>query len=283
MAKILTFTDGSYYAPSVYDHSAWAARSLEASIQVIHTLNPHHETAARADFSGTFGFDAHESLLDEMVAFDRQRSQLSQKKGRAILADAAKRLEDNQVRDFTTEQRHGLFVDVLEDLQDQAELIVIGKRGKNNSINMKHLGTNIERTLRAASSPVLVASRDFKDIESFLLAYDGGPASKKALNYITSSHLLTQLKGYVVTVGSGKEDRGHLDFATAQLEKAGFPVESVLREGSPSKIITEVLESQGIDLLVMGAYGHSKYKRLLIGSTTSALVRDCHVPVLMFR
>lgn len=283
MAKILTFTDGSSYAPSVYDHSAWAARCLEASIQVIHTLNPHHETAARADFSGNFGFDAHESLLDEMVAFDRQRSQLSQKKGQAILADAAKRLEGNQVRAFTTEQRHGLFVDVLEDLQDQAELIVIGKRGKNNSISMKHLGTNIERTLRAAGSPVLVASRDFKDIESFLLAYDGGPASKKALNYITSSRLLTQLKGYVVTVGNGKEDREHLDFATAQLEKAGFPVESVLREGSPSKIITEVLESQGIDLLVMGAYGHSKYKRLLIGSTTSALVRDCHVPVLMFR
>ncbi|MDQ8184951.1 universal stress protein [Pelagicoccus sp. SDUM812002] len=282
MKKILTFTDGSRYAPSVYDHSAWAAGRLQASLQLIHTLNPHRETAARADLSGSLGFDARDSLLDEMVAFDRQRAQLSQKKGEAILADATERLNAAGIEYVATEQRHGLFVDVLEDLHEEAELIVIGKRGKNASIEMKHLGTNIERTLRVAHRPVLVASRDFKPINSFALAYDGGPASQKALEYALNSPLLKGLKANVITVGNAK-DHAQAQKAGESLKNAGFEVNVALKEGSPAKAIAEEVENSSSDLLVMGAYGHSKYKRLLIGSTTAALVRDCHVPVLMFR
>ncbi|MEO6054349.1 MAG: universal stress protein, partial [Chthoniobacterales bacterium] len=36
-------------------------------------------------------------------------------------------------------------------------------------------------------------------------------------------------------------------------------------------------------LLVMGAYGHSRIRQLMVGSTTTAMVRTCQVPVLMFR
>lgn len=283
MKKILTFTDGSPYAPSVYDHAAWAAQRLDAAIQVIHTLNPHHETAAKADLSGTIGFDAHESLLDEMVAFDRQRAKLSQKKGQAILADASQKLQAAGIVNVTTEQRHGLFVDVLEDLHEEAELIVIGKRGKNASIEMKHLGTNIERTLRAAHRPVLVANREFQPIDSFLLAYDGGHASQKALDYLTTQPLLQGTTCHLITVGDDPSHREHHTRAKERLESAGYAVQSEVASGSPAKVITRYVEGQGIDFLVMGAYGHSKYKRLLIGSTTAAIVRDCHVPVLMFR
>lgn len=284
MKKILTFTDGSRYASSVYDHAAWAAQRLEAEAQVIHTLNPHRETAARTDLSGTLGFDAHQSLLDEMVAFDRERARLSQKKGEAILDDARKRLEVAGLRSFTTELRHGLFVDVLEDLHEQVDLIVIGKRGKNASIEMKHLGTNIERTLRVAKRPVLVASREFKPIQRFLIAYDGGPSSRKAVDYAVSEPLLKGLACRLIMAGSSNEqNRATLEEAAAKLRSAGFEPEVELREGGPAKTIVSEVEGHDIDLLVMGAYGHSKYKRLLIGSTTAALARDCHVPILMFR
>lgn len=283
MKKILTFTDGSRYAPSVYDHSAWAAQRLEASVQLIHTLNPHRETAAKADLSGTIGFDAHDSLLDEMVAFDRQRARLSQKKGEAILEDAIQRLESAGVKNVAAEQRHGLFVDVLEDVHEKAELIVIGKRGKNASIEMKHLGTNIERTLRVAHRPVLVASREFKPIDSFLLAYDGGLASQKAVDYLVDQPLLKGIACHVITVGDDAAHRDHQAQAVARLQSAGYEVKAEFAQGSPAKAITQAVNSLDAKLLVMGAYGHSKYKRLLIGSTTAAIVRDCHVPVLMFR
>jgi nucleotide-binding universal stress UspA family protein len=48
-------------------------------------------------------------------------------------------------------------------------------------------------------------------------------------------------------------------------------------------VILDEVEREGIDLLVMGAYGHSRIRTLIIGSTTTATLRRCPVPVLMFR
>jgi nucleotide-binding universal stress UspA family protein len=48
-------------------------------------------------------------------------------------------------------------------------------------------------------------------------------------------------------------------------------------------MIAEAIEREGIQLLVMGAYGHSPIRHLILGSTTTTMVRTCHVPVLMFR
>jgi nucleotide-binding universal stress UspA family protein len=34
------------------------------------------------------------------------------------------------------------------------------------------------------------------------------------------------------------------------------------------------------DMLVMGAYGHSRIRSLIIGSTTTQMIRSCKVPVV---
>jgi len=36
-------------------------------------------------------------------------------------------------------------------------------------------------------------------------------------------------------------------------------------------------------MLVMGAYGHSRIRQFILGSTTSEMVRICEIPVLMFQ
>ncbi|SDK80999.1 universal stress protein, partial [Billgrantia gudaonensis] len=38
-----------------------------------------------------------------------------------------------------------------------------------------------------------------------------------------------------------------------------------------------------IDLLVMGAYGHSRIRHLLVGSTTTAMLRQAERSVLLLR
>ncbi|TZG39377.1 universal stress protein, partial [Halomonas eurihalina] len=42
-------------------------------------------------------------------------------------------------------------------------------------------------------------------------------------------------------------------------------------------------EEQNIDLLVMGAYGHSRIRHLLVGSTTTEMLRKADIPVLLLR
>jgi nucleotide-binding universal stress UspA family protein len=41
------------------------------------------------------------------------------------------------------------------------------------------------------------------------------------------------------------------------------------------------LADQGIDLLVMGAYGHSRLRELVLGGVTRQLFQQMTVPVLM--
>jgi nucleotide-binding universal stress UspA family protein len=47
-------------------------------------------------------------------------------------------------------------------------------------------------------------------------------------------------------------------------------------------LIASAVETDDIDLLVMGAYGHSRIRRLIIGSTTAEMIRLCRIPVLLF-
>jgi len=44
-----------------------------------------------------------------------------------------------------------------------------------------------------------------------------------------------------------------------------------------------VVEREAVGLVVMGAYGHSRLRSLMIGSTTSELIRACKTPIMVFR
>ncbi|MGB3279328.1 MAG: universal stress protein, partial [Pseudorhodobacter sp.] len=45
----------------------------------------------------------------------------------------------------------------------------------------------------------------------------------------------------------------------------------------------KLVEEEGYHMLVMGAYGHSRIRSLIIGSTTTAMIRSCKVPVMLVR
>jgi len=53
--------------------------------------------------------------------------------------------------------------------------------------------------------------------------------------------------------------------------------------GQPEEELGRLVEEEGFGMVVMGAYGHSRIRSLIIGSTTSEMVRACRVPVLLIR
>lgn len=282
MPTIITCTDGSVYATSVNHHSAWAALRMGAEVHVLHMLDPHREKASIANFSGNLGPDEGDALMQELVQFEESKARLAQARGRAILQVAQQEILGAGVNRVTTEQRHGSLVEVLEGIR--SELVVIGKRGESADFAKLHLGANLERVIRASHQPVLVTSRAFVPIERCLIAFDGSASAKKAVSYACQQPLLQGLECGLLTVGKPTEGKkAELQAAQAQLEEAGYTVSAHLQEGEPDKIIPEVIEKEKIQLLIMGAYGHSRIRHLILGSTTTTMVRTCGVPVLMFR
>ena len=67
------------------------------------------------------------------------------------------------------------------------------------------------------------------------------------------------------------------------LVAAGFDAEALLLTGDPETVILDLLGGLAGGLLIMGAYGHSRIRQLIVGSTATMLLRTSPVPVLVMR
>ena len=284
MTHILVCTDGSIYAESVYDHAAWAAKRIAASVEVLHVLDHHREHADDQDLSGNMSAGGRESLLEKLAELDAEKSKILQSHGREVLAEAATHFADKGIASVQQTLRNGSLIETVSEIEEGADLVVIGKRGEAADFATMHLGANLERVIRGSRHPILVTSRAFQPINKVLIAYDGGTSARKALDWAANGQLLKDLDITLLLVGSDKPaNRALLVEAEAALERTGGSVRVMLRQGPSDVVISEIVKQEGIDLMVVGAYGHSRIRHLIVGSTTTTMIRTCQVPLLMVR
>ena len=280
--KLIALIDGSIYSKSVCDNAAWISRRTGAPIELLHVLG-RRETAS-SDLSGSIALGARTALLEELSSLDEQRSKLARKRGRAILEDAEEILRSAGVENVTSRLRHGDLLEEVAAAEADSRGIVIGKRGEAADFAKLHLGSNLERIARSATKPVFVAARAFRPIEKVLIAYDGGPSAMKAVDHIARAPLFSGLDIRLLTVGSESTDLGRrLEDAKAILKAGGHNASAEIVPGQVEKAISGFVDRDSIDLLVMGAYGHSRIRAMIIGSTTAEMIRLCKVPVALFR
>lgn len=271
--KIIALVDGSVYAHSVCDVAGWAGARLGSGVELLHVLG--RREGGGQDLSGSLALGARTALLEELAALDAQRAKLSMQRGRAILEDGKAVLAKVGV-EATTRLRHG---DLLEELGSDFDLIVIGKRGEAADFAKGHLGSNLERIVRGTKVPVLVAARAFAPVKKVLVAFDGGPSALRAIDHIASSPLYNGLEVTVVSVG---EAPAGLADAQTRLQAAGIAAKGLQVSGQPDIALGKLVED-GFQMVVMGAYGHNRIRSLIIGSTTTQMIRSCKVPVMLIR
>jgi nucleotide-binding universal stress UspA family protein len=76
----------------------------------------------------------------------------------------------------------------------------------------------------------------------------------------------------------GKQDVGGRVTALEQAVKA-----LDLSREADKKEILKFIDEGAVELMLMGTHGHSRFKELLLGSTTSHVVRKSRIPVLLTR
>jgi len=281
--KIVALVDGSAYSERVCEQAAWAGLRLGAAVELIHVLG-RREGPGTADLSGAIRLGARTRLMEDLAELDARRAKLVGHRGRAILEDARAIVDRAGVTEITTRLRHGDIVESIADVEADAQMIVIGKRGEAADYAKGHLGSNLERIVRAAHRPVFVAARTAPEIARVLVAYDGRTSAMKAIDHVARSPLFRGLEVEIVTVGADTaEHRKGLADAQALLEAGGIAAGTRRVEGRPDEALGKLVETEGFGLVVMGAYGHSRIRSLVIGSTTSELVRTCRVPILLLR
>ena len=284
MAKLLVCIDGSAYADNLCTNAAWVAKQINASIDLLHVLRRPSDYQAPTDHTGLMGFEARSNLLEELTKVDEERGRLDQEKGKIILEHGAKILQKAGIETINLVHRRGSLVETIQEFEDSVEMIFMGKRGEHANINSVFLGSNLEKVARALHKPLFIVSSIIRPIKRFLIAYDGKDSVRKGISFITDRPLLGKgLECHLLVVERAEGDIETSE-ALQKLEKAGFKTTlRVEQNHHADQVITSYVVDNEIDLLITGAYSHSRMHSLLLGSTTASLIKACKVPLLLFR
>ncbi|MCE9682484.1 universal stress protein [Halomonas alkalisoli] len=281
--QVMAAIDGSQFSEGVCDYAAWASQTLAAPLTFLHVVD-NHPQIAEVDLSGNIGLGSREHLLEELSQLDEQRAKVAQEQGRLMLKAAKERAIEAGVAEPGTRQRNGTLVETLSELENDIRLLVIGKRGETAHQAADHLGSNLERVVRTLHRPILMVPDGYKTPEQVMIAFDGSKTTRKGVEMIAKSPLFQGIPCHVVIVGGETGDnRSQLDWALKTLRDAGHQAEGAIRAGEVEETLRTYKQEHAIDMLVMGAYGHSRIRHLLVGSTTTAMLRRASVPVLLLR
>ncbi len=285
MKKILACTDASNYARSVCRYAGWLAGMTNARVEALYvSCLWDFELPFLLDLGGSLGASPYQGMTGALEEMENKKAKLVEQAVLRELTDAGVKIDDSSFHHET-----GLLVDaidVYEHGRNPADLIILGKRGEGADQAKDHLGGNLERVVRASCQPCFVANREFKPIKKAAVAHDGSSSAQKAIDWLLSENSLQSIQLDVITVSSGHDDdelAHNLRVAESRFEEAGVQANCQLLTGDVEEQISGYVEDNNIDLLLMGAYGHSRIRELLIGSTTTDLIRRCKIPVMLFR
>ncbi len=187
----------------------------------------------------------------------------------------------------STEIKSGIPGDVVSRTAIAHDIVILSRTGYNRIANAREtVDAWIAPVVRGSVRPVLVAGTEFReanDIRNILVAYDGSAHSARAL--LTAAELAARpgVACTLVTVAQSEEiGREVLAPAEAFLFHHGVaPRSEVLTGAKPSDALCEWVASGGVDILIMGAYGHSPIREVLFGSTTERILAQCAATVIL--
>lgn len=283
MSNVVACIDGSRSTTSVCDYAAWASLRLDAPLMLFHVLD-QLRYPTEPDLAGSIGLGSREHLLEELAELDQKRSRIALDQGRHMLEAAAARVREDGVETIQQRQRHGDLADSLLDVEPEIRLLVMGLHGESSSDRDIHIGSQLETVIRTLHRPILLAPDEFAPPRSAMLAFDGSDTVKRGVDLLSNSPIFRDFPLHLVMVGTESDDnRAQLREAEQKLTSAGCEVHLAIRTGDVEKTLHAYQEEEGIDLLVMGAYGHSRIRQFLVGSTTTNMLKTSRSPLVILR
>ena len=190
--------------------------------------------------------------------------------------------------------------------EEGATAVVVGS-GRGGALRRTAAGSTAERLLHGSGVAVMVAPRGWREshsgdrLETVGCAFLDTPDGREALRVAAdlAAHTGARLRVYSVvapvsefspTVGLDAErafaERAQAQYAAA-LESAvatlpeGMAVSAELLEGDDPVDSLAALDDRDVDLLVCGSRGYGPLRSVLLGGTSSRLVRRAAAPLLV--
>lgn len=246
------------------------ARRFDAFLEVLYVASPVSMPAAISGRGASLAF------LAEATAIAREKAD-------QIEADVRHTCRDISFSWTITEGEH---VDRLAERADYADLVIISQNHPDHLEDRVRLMTAEELPLRAAC-PTLVLPWEPIDAAPpgghLLVAWkntrEAGRAVRDALPFLKTADRVTIL---TVDPPERRDDTGR--DLMIYLERHGVRTHhhsNVDDDDDIGAVILQVARDLECDGVVMGAYGHSRLREMVLGGTTRYVLQNMHLPVIM--
>lgn len=271
---ILVPTDGSEQALIGATYAVGVAKHLGASIHGLFVVDIKLlEGPILRDVSASLG-------TAPFANYQGNISMILEQRGEAALEVVSKKCAETGVPS-TTEQATGVVSRMIVEKSELRDLVVMGRSGEHSQWLEGLLGSTTQAVVRNTRRPVLVTAQETPKSSKFVVAYDGSQHAKHALKVAAEYAAAWTAPLDVLVVGTDMDPI--VAEARGYLEPHGITTRYETREGDPSEIIVTFAGESGADLLIMGAYGHTKVRELVVGSTTAYAMNHAPCPVLLTR
>ena len=273
--RILVPIDGSAAAMKGARYAVALAKTHRTTLRGLHVVDVKLlEGPFLRDLSASLGTAPY-------VNYQGNIALILEERGKAALAEFTRLCEEAGVSSDTI-QVTGTIPRAIIEQSDLADLTIMGRGGEHSQWLDGLVGSTTEAVVRRTSSPVLVTGTDTPGFNRFMLAYDGTHMAREALKQAVVIAVNWNIPFDVLTVGH-KEDGTILDEARDYLDSHEVDVRYVQQEGDPDETIIRYAEACSVDMIIMGAYGHSKMRELVLGCTTAYVMNHAPCPVLLAR
>ncbi|MCL5108564.1 MAG: universal stress protein [Chloroflexi bacterium] len=164
-----------------------------------------------------------------------------------------------------------------------ADLVLLGRYNDFIRRRMFVGCSPLEGTVRQATCPVMVAGTSARHPRRLLVAYDGSPSARSALNLATRIAREWDCSLSLVAVQEKQVGQAVLDEAKALAEAEGVPARCLLAKGNPRAEILRVGREQQADVVLLGAYCHGQAQELIFGGTVGQVIQAADCPVIVCR
>jgi len=275
--SILIPTDGSPNSNISLEYGIYLALKFEAEITGLNVVDIRKlEGPFFSDISGALGFSPYQNYVQKF-------QEILEERGNIIIKDLEKTCIEKSIHP-KTKRLAGIIPNIIADEGKKVDIVIIAQRGENARWSSGLLGSTSESVVRKSLRPVLVTPTAFRPFETILHACDGSNESNKALKLACEMALSmnTKLKLAIITE---KKEKGRkiLDEAEEFIDPYHLNFDAELLNGEAGESILHYAVKHKVDLIVMGAFGHSRIHELILGGTTAYVIRKSTVPILLNR
>jgi nucleotide-binding universal stress UspA family protein len=265
LEKLLLAVDNSEYSEGAIREALKFSTKCGSRVFASMTLetNPEYET---------IGSNVFEKEEAEVTAYLKSIKERAEKAGIAC-----------QTIFHTSSNAAQAIVD--DATEKNVDMIIIGRRGYRG-LAKALMGEVAAKVIAHAPCKVLVVPKAAQiEYRNILVATDGSAHSIAAVSEAIA--IAKRCGSHIIALSSMHDENDREEARTCaaraveMARKEGVDAEELVPTGKSSKTIVETAGGRGVDLIVMGAYGKTGVKKLLMGSSTEKVIGSAGCAVLV--